>query len=69
MNAVEFTARNVQVACSRSAGAYSVGVEAFGQFVEVDFLAVLEFNAFGSHYSQTAVDDSLVELEIRNAVA
>ena len=68
VNTLELASWNLEVACSRRTSGNHIGIEAFGQLVDVDVLIVFELDAFFLEKMQTAVDDALVELEVWNAV-
>ena len=58
-----------EVACHRSAGTAHAGVESFGHMRGVHLTPHLKTYARRLHHPDAAVDDTLVELEVRNAVA
>ena len=73
VDAFEFAARNLHVAWHGGADGDDHGIVAGAQVVPGDVFADLhagtEHGAFGLHLFHTAVDESLVEFEVRNAVA
>ena len=65
--AFEVAPRDIEVACLWGSRADAVSVEAFRQVFHVDGSARLEGDAFGFHDFRPAVDDGLVEFEVRDA--
>ena len=70
MDAFQFTTRRLEVTGCRGACGEDDGIVFLCQFCNrLDVLAVDEVNAFLLHDTDTAVDDALVQLEVRDAVA
>ena len=67
VNALEFAARDVDVASLRSTCRDDVCVVALGQSVGVDVLVVEELDSLLLHDIDATVDDVLVQLEVRDA--
>ena len=68
INTLQLSSRNFQVAGCRCTGRYHVGIEAFWQLGNINLLIVFEFDALFFEKTKTAVDDALVEFEVRNTV-
>ena len=68
INALQLSSRNLQVACRWRTGRYHIGIEAFWQFSYIYLLIVSELDALLFEKTKTAVDDALVEFEVRNTI-
>ena len=71
MYSIQFTTRHLEVASSRGTGSDNHSIEVIEHWaltVERYFLTKLKLNALSLHEVCAALDDILVELEVRNAI-
>ena len=68
INTLQFSSWNLQVAGCRSTRRYHVGIKALWQLGDIYLLIVFELDALLFEKTKTAVDDALVEFEVRNTI-